>query len=268
MGFDLSQLLGVLGDASSGAAQGLGNYSSIQFAEQLRQAAEQREFQQRQQLAGENFEREKALRLMIAELSREGDRDALEGQAQQALGAADVLGVPGTGPARNVSRMPNANLNALVGQLLEAVKLTGDARTERAGALAQGLENRALEALAGQRDAAAAASQALAQTRAEPAVKTPTPMSDKDREKQREDRVKLIIKTAQENAELRLDDINPRLASRLTPAAEREALQKEKDDILAAMEALTLEEAFRMADEQLGTSPIRALIEEEAAKAQ
>ena len=61
MGIDLSMLLGVLGDASAGAAQGLGNYSSIQFAEQLRQAAEERALQDKRQLSEEAFSRSKLL---------------------------------------------------------------------------------------------------------------------------------------------------------------------------------------------------------------
>ena len=59
-----------LGALITGLSQGLGRHSDIQFAEKLRQAAEGRAFDEKRQLAGEGFEREKELRLFIDELQR------------------------------------------------------------------------------------------------------------------------------------------------------------------------------------------------------
>ena len=134
MGFDLGSLLGVAGAGASGAARGLGNYSQIQFAERLRQLAQQQQFDQRRQLAEEGFGREKELRLLLAELSREAglesEQRALTGQAEQALGAARGMGLPGNLDV-DPAIMGSSGLNDLIGQLAAASGITQSAQAER-----------------------------------------------------------------------------------------------------------------------------------------
>ena len=85
--FDLGALL-------SGLSRGMGQYSDIQFAEELLRGREQRKFSQQQQLAQQAFDRRKELELLLQDRGLEADSISSDWEARNAA-LLERLSAPG-----------------------------------------------------------------------------------------------------------------------------------------------------------------------------